>query len=88
MTICDFKECTRWGGEVEFLWKRKRYGVFSRLRKTPSSPVQMPISQVCIENYQDTEKWCDTADEVLEYRVGEDRLRDVITQVTAVGRTS
>ena len=28
-----------------------------------------------------TEKWCDTADEILEYMVGGDRLRDVITQV-------
>ena len=26
-------------------------------------------------------KWCDTADEILEYIVGGDRLRDVITQV-------
>lgn len=34
-----------------------------------------------------TEKWCDTADEVLEYIIGGDRLRDVITQVKVWERT-
>ena len=34
-----------------------------------------------------TEKWCDTADEILEYIVGSDRLRDVITQVKVWERT-
>ena len=34
-----------------------------------------------------TEKWCDTANDVLEYMVGSDRLRDVITQVTVLART-
>ena len=34
-----------------------------------------------------TGMWCDTADEVLEYMVGDDRLRDVITQVTVTERT-
>ena len=86
-TISDFKDCMRWGGEVEFVWKGKHYGVFARLKKTPSSPVQILISQICVENYIDTEKWCDTPDEVLEYMVGSDRLRDVITQVTVLDRT-
>ena len=86
-TISDFKNCMRWGGEVEFVWNGKHYGVFARLKKTPSSPVQILISQVCVENYQDTEKWCDTSDEALEYMVGSDRLRDVITQVTVLDRS-
>jgi hypothetical protein len=34
-----------------------------------------------------TEKWCDSADEILEYMVGGDRLRDVITQVKVWERT-
>ena len=86
-TISDFKDCMRWGGEVEFVWKGKHYGVFARLKKTPSSPVQILISQIRVENYLDTEKWCDTPDEVLEYMVGPDRLRDVITQVTVLDRS-
>lgn len=86
-TISDFKSCMNWGGEVEFMWKGKRYGAFGKLRRTPSSRMQMLISQVYVDDYQSTEKWCDTADEVLEYMVGEDRLRDVITQVTVLDRT-
>ena len=86
-TISDFKNCMNWGGEVEFVWKGKHYGAFGKLQRTPSSPVQMLISQIRVEKYQDTEKWCDTADEMLEYMVGEDCLRDVITQVTVLDRT-
>ncbi len=86
-SIGDFKTCMRYGGEVEIVWKERHYGIFARLRKTPDAPIQMLISQVCIENPQETEKWCDTADEVLDYMVGPDRLRDVITQVTVLDRT-
>ena len=86
-TISDFKDCMRRGGEVEFIWDGKTFGVFSKLQKAPSSPQQMLISQVYVENMEQTEKWCDSADEVLEYRVGNDRLRDVITQVTVTDRT-
>ena len=39
------------------------------------------------ENCQETERWCDTADEVLDYTAGSHRLRDVITQATALDRT-
>ncbi len=35
----------------------------------------------------DDEMWADTADEILEYNVGGDRLRDVITQVKVWSRT-
>ena len=37
---------------------------------------------------KETEMLCDTADEVLAYMADSDRLRDVITQVTALSRTS
>lgn len=32
-------------------------------------------------NRPDTEKVCDTADDVLEYMLGDDRLGDVVTKV-------
>ena len=86
-SISYFKNCIRWGGEIEFVWKGKHYGVFSRLQKTPTSPIQILISQLLIEDYQKTDKWCDTADEALEYMVGDDRLRDVITEVEVLDRT-
>ena len=40
-----------------------------------------------VEVNRRTEEWCETADELLEYMVGEDRLRDVITRVAVIERT-
>ncbi len=48
----------------------------------------MVISQAgSVEVNTQTEKWCDTPDELLEYMAGGDRLRDVITQVIVTERT-
>lgn len=75
-TISEFKDCIICGGEPAFMWNGVRYGV-------------------CFFNdgyyiahlNGECEKLCDTPDEVLEYMVGGDRLRDVITQVTVLRRT-
>ena len=67
------------GGEVEFIWKGARYGVVRYGQDNKNS--------VYVANRQETERLYDTADEALEYMVGEDRLRDVITQVTVLDRT-
>ena len=77
-TISDFKTCMRWHGEVEFTWNGNLYSI------THPSNGQISIS---IANREETEKICNTSDEVLEYMVGSDRLRDVITQVTVLDRT-
>lgn len=83
-TISDFKWCMRQSGEVEFEWKNKFYCVFGKLQKTPDADFKMYIS----ESYKpETEKWCNNIDEVLEYMVGEDRLRDIITKITVWDRT-
>ncbi len=37
--------------------------------------------------HQETEKLYDTADGVLEYMLGDDKLRDVITKVEVTERT-
>lgn len=75
-TISEFKECIIRGGEVTFRWGQAQYGVFK-------SGLRYCIALADGEQ----EKWCDTPDEVLEYMVGGDRLRDVITQVTVLDRT-
>jgi hypothetical protein len=77
VTISDFKDCMRWHGEVEFIWNDITYTITHPEGKINISEADEP----------ETEKWCDTADEVLEYMVGKDRLRDVITQVTVIDRT-
>ena len=73
VSISDFKECMQWGGEVEFIWKGTRYGA---VRYGQGNRIS-----VYVANRQETERFYDTADEALEYMVGEDRLRDVITKV-------
>ena len=77
VTISDFKWCMKYHGEVEFKWNKKRYGIIHNLDS-------IIISELYNEK---TEKICKDADEVLEYKVGEDRLRDVITKVTVWDRT-
>ena len=76
-TISAFKDCMRWHGEVELLWNGIEYSI------TPRS------GKLCISHsgLQETEQKFDTADALLEYMVGEDRLRDVITKVTVLSRT-
>lgn len=77
-TISEFKWCINDGGEVTFLWEGKEYGVFKHNNK------KFIISEM---NNDSSEKAYNTADEVLEYMVGKDRLRDVITKVTVTDRT-
>lgn len=92
-TISEFKWCVNDGGEVEFEWKGKSYSITH-----PEGRIF--ISEGCYQNNgkyynalsgeecKDIEGlWGDTADEILEYIVGGDRLRDVITQVRVVDRT-
>lgn len=86
-SISDFKWCMYCGGEVQFEWKGKVFGVFSKLPQTPDGPLRMLITQVFVDNMEETEKWCDTADEILEYVIDGDRLRDIITQVEVYDRT-
>ncbi len=86
-SISDFKWCMHCGGEVLFEYHDKTFGIAPKLQKTPGSLMQMLISQVDIKNSQKTEKWCNTADEVLEYVIDGVRLRDVITEVEVLDRT-
>ena len=87
-SISDFKWCMRQGGEVQFVWNGTTYCCFGKIIPTGSMTSRMVIAQAgSAEVNVQTEKWCDTADELLEYTVGEDRLRDVITQVTVIERT-
>lgn len=86
-TISDFKWCVNCGGEIEFEWNSKLFGIFPKLRKTPDAPLQMMISQIYVGDADRAKKWCDNADEVLEYVIDGDRLRDIITKVDVTSRT-
>lgn len=86
--ISDFKWCMKCGGEVQFIWNGTTYCCFGKITPNGSTESMMYISKAdCEANWESTEKWCHNADEILEYMVGGDRLRDVITQVTVIERT-
>lgn len=64
------------------------YCCFGRISPTAGEATKMMICQAgSVEVNTRTEKWSDTADEIVEYIVGSDRLRDVITQVKVWERT-
>ena len=67
----------RYGGEVVIGWQGKEYGIWS----------EDGIIRITSANAKTGERIYNTADEALEYMVGEDKLRDVITQVTVIERT-
>ena len=76
------------GGEVVFEWGGTKYCCFGKISPSENGVPLMVICQAgSVEVNRRTEKWCETADELLEYMVGEDRLRDVITRVTVMERT-
>ena len=87
-SISDFKWSMKCGGEVVFRWEGMEYCCFSKLEHPESGKIMMYISKTDREDGGRTsEKWCETSDDVLEYMVGFDRLRDVITKVTVIERT-
>ena len=77
--IKEFKLAIECGAEIEFQWKgihfgMVRYGIDNKIT-------------AYLWNQSDTAQAFDSADDALEYMVGGDRLRDVITRVTVLSRT-
>ena len=77
VSISDFKWCVDKGGEIDFIWDGKEYGISHSRGRIIAYLWGQP----------DTTQYFATADDVLNYMVGSDRLRDVITQVTVLDRT-
>ena len=78
-TVSEFKESMLCGGEVVFRWKDTEYGVF----RIDDSRGVYCVSVADGEGM----KWYNDLDDLLQYTVGSDRLRDIITQVTVLDRT-
>ena len=78
-TISEFKRSINWGAEIEFEWNG---AVFNIIRYGTDGKITIYAA-----NKPETEKVCETADEALEYMVGDDRLRDIITKVHVVSRS-
>ena len=78
-TISEIKRSINWGAEIEFEWNG---AVFNIIRYGTDGKITIYAA-----NKPETEKVCETADEALEYMVGDDRLRDIITKVHVVSRS-
>lgn len=76
-SISDFKWSMKRGAEVEFVWGGQKYGISHANNRLNIYLWDQPSS---IKSFE-------TADDALEYIVGNDRLRDVITRVTVLDRT-
>ena len=93
-TLSEFKWCVNDGGEVEFEWNGKSYSITH-----PEGRIN--IGEGCYEKDgeyynvtshtkyipSDGDLWGDTADDILDYNVGGDKLRDVVTQVKVWSRS-
>ena len=99
-SISDFKWAMSRGAEIQFSWKGKAYCVFAILTKNDDSPEQMNICEACYEKdgrfyniLSDTEYdmskdfRADTVQEILDFEINGEKLKDIITKVEVADRT-
>lgn len=87
-TISEFKDCVKRGAEIVFEWNGIEYGVFTvPISKRKDNKIHYISQCGNAEVHRATVLYAETPDEILEYMVGNDRLRDVITQVFVNERT-
>ena len=93
-TISEFKWCVNHGGEVEFEWKGKSYSITHPEGRINIGEGYYEKDGKYYNVASHTEYilgngdlWGDTADDILEFNVGGDKLRDVITQVKVWSRS-
>lgn len=77
-SIGEFKLCLSHGGEVGFKYENRYWGVV---------PTRDDKYAVYEYGKIETTKFYDTADDALEYMIGDVRLRDIITKVEVFDRT-
>lgn len=76
-TIREFQTSMHQGAEVVIEREGGEYGIWSEGNQI----------RITCADYPNRNRVFETTDEVLEYSVGNDRLRDVITQATVLDRT-
>lgn len=78
-SISEFKWCLMCGGEIEFCWNGKTYGV---IRYGTDGKIT-----VYEANNKESERVFDSSDDALEYMIGDEHMRDIITQVEVMFRS-
>lgn len=99
-TISDFKWAMNCGTEIQFTWKGKAYCIFAKLTREDISQEQMNICEACYEKngkyyniLSDTEYdinnefWADTIEEILDFEIEGEKIRDIITHIEVTDRT-
>ena len=93
-TISEFRWCMKFHGEVEFEWKGKSYSITHPEGRINIGEGYYEKDGKYYNVASHTEYilgngdlWGDTADDILEFNVGGDKLRDVITQVKVWSRS-
>lgn len=76
-TISEFKDSLTNGGEIVIVWNGVTYGIF-RDQKDGHFYIG--------HDTKESNVFYNSPDELLEYHVGGDRLRDVITKVAVIDR--
>lgn len=76
-SISDFKKSMRYGAEVVIEWDGIEYGIWSEGERI----------RITCARHPEYNRTFTSADDALEYMVGEERLRDVITQVSVLDRS-
>ena len=75
-TVFEFKQCMYHGGEAVIAWNGEEYGLWGESGKVRITCTGKP----------DLDASYESAEEALEYMVGSDRLRDVISKVIVLDR--
>lgn len=75
-SLGDFKFNMECGSEIEFTWNDRIFAIFSAISETSDSPVRKMITEIYVDNMDETEMWCDTTDEVLDYMIEGKTLRE------------
>ncbi len=75
-SLGDFKFNMECGSEIEFTWNDRIFVIFSAICETPDGPVRKMITEIYVDNMEETEMWCDTPDEVLDYMIAGKTLRE------------
>ncbi len=99
-TISEFKWAMSCGAEIQFVCKGKAYCVFAKLTRDDNSLEQMNICEACYEKngkyyniLSDTEYdinnefWANNIEEILDFEIEGEKIRDIITKVEVVDRT-
>ena len=75
-TVFEFKQCMNHGGEAVFSWNGEEYGLWGESGKVRITCTGKPELDTLYES----------AEDALEYLVGNERLRDVISKVVVLDR--